>query len=52
MVKDQNKLKNTIREEANEHGITHITIEIEDKNTKCEELECHIKNETKHHHHH
>ena len=51
-TKDQNKLKNTIREEANEHGITHITIEIEDKNTKCEELECHIKNETKHHHHH
>ena len=51
-AKDQNKLKNTIREEANEHGITHITIEIEDKNTKCEELECHIKNETKHHHHH
>ena len=51
-AKDQNKWKNTIREEANEHGITHITIEIEDKNTKCEELECHIKNETKHHHHH
>ncbi|MGN1370661.1 MAG: cation diffusion facilitator family transporter [Candidatus Coprovivens sp.] len=51
-TKDQNKLKKIIREEANEHGITHITIEIEDENTKCEDLECHIKNETKHHHHH
>lgn len=46
-------LKKKIKEELNEHGINHITIEFEDDDEKCEELECVIKNnDTLHHHHH
>ncbi len=51
-AKDLNKLKQTIKEELNEHGISHTTIEIEDKDTPCNEHECSIKTDTTHHHHH
>lgn len=50
-----NELKTKIREEMSEHGIAHVTIEIEDKNYKCAEKECTIKeteNGHSHHHHH
>lgn len=51
-----NELKHTIKEELNEHGISHTTIEIEDKDSKCDEHECCIKesenNHSHHHHHH
>ena len=52
--KNIKELKNKIREEMNEHGICHTTIEIEDKDDICDEKECEIKvnNETGHHHHH
>lgn len=52
--KNIKELKNKIREEMNEHGICHTTIEIEDKDDICDEKECEIKvnNEIGHHHHH
>ena len=48
------ELKKKIRKEMNELGISHTTIEIEDKNDDCEEKECEVKinNEVHHHHHH
>ena len=52
--KNIKELKNKIREEMSELGISHTTIEIEDKDDNCEEKECEIKinNEEIHHHHH
>ncbi len=50
--KDTNKLKKLVKEELNEHGISHTTIEIEDKGNPCDELECCIKQTHHHHHHH
>jgi len=51
--KSQN-IKSQIREELKEHGITHVTIELENKNENCSEIECKIKsnNTNMHHHHH
>lgn len=46
------KLKKTIREEMAEHGISHVTIEIENEKDSCDELECHVKKVTKVHSHH
>ena len=46
------ELKQTIKEELNEHGISHSTIEIERKDECCKDEECHIKEHTHHHHHH
>ena len=56
VTEDKNtiELKKKIREEMNEFGISHTTIEIEDKNDCCDEKECEVKinNEVHHHHHH
>jgi cobalt-zinc-cadmium efflux system protein len=46
------ELKQSIKEELNEHGISHSTIEIERKDECCEDEECHIKEHTSHAHHH
>lgn len=46
------KLKKEIREELLEHGINHVTIEIEEKDEDCKELECIIKSTNSIHHHH
>jgi cobalt-zinc-cadmium efflux system protein len=46
------ELKQSIKEELNEHGISHSTIEIERKDECCEDEECHIKEHTNHGHHH
>ena len=48
------ELKKKIRKEMNELGISHTTIEIENKNDDCEEKECKVKTnkEAYHHHHH
>ena len=55
-LKDTKKLKHEIKEELKEHGIRHVTIETEEPDYKCEEIECVITNEIKsqhsHHHHH
>ena len=52
-TKKVNELKHSIKEELREHGISHTTIELEDKDTQCDEHECCIKKtENNHGHHH
>ena len=40
-----------IKEELEEHGIGHSTIEIELENEKCHDKDCEIKPNKVHHHH-
>lgn len=40
-------IKPLVREELNEHGIGHVTIELESSDEKCDNKECHV-----HFHHH
>lgn len=50
---DPHTVKEAIREELGEHGIFHVTIELEQPGEYCHELECHPpREETSHHHHH
>lgn len=50
---DPHTVKETIREELREHGIFHVTIELEQPGEHCHELQCHPhREETSHHHHH
>lgn len=49
---DTKKVKDNIREELSEHGISHVTIEIETTSQKCSEINCVINTESHHHHHH
>ena len=49
------KIKDTIREELQEHGIGHVTIEIETSTEHCHEKTCHFDfnaSSTHGHHHH
>ena len=50
---DFEKVKKDLKEELEEHGIVHSTIEIETKDSKCDEKNCKVKNikSTTHHHH-
>ncbi len=52
-TKDFEKVKKELKKELEEHGIVHSTIEIEAKDSKCDELDCEVKNikSTTHHHH-
>lgn len=50
--KDTKSIKDAVREELQEHGISHVTIEIEGKDENCEELKCNVKPNLEHHHHH
>ena len=58
VVTDENahKIKDAIREDLCEHGIGHVTIELETSSEHCHEKECHIEtdavSECGHHHHH
>lgn len=47
-------VKAKIREELKEHGIGHVTLELEDKDEDCHEEHCHVDYEASagHHHHH
>ena len=47
-------IKNKLREELKEHGIEHVTLELENDDELCEESSCEIKGKmhTHHHHHH
>ena len=48
-------IKSEIREELEEHGISHVTIEIESENEECKDTKCHVKENHEghgHHHHH
>ena len=52
---ENQNIKSEIREELEEHGIVHVTIELEKEDEVCGEAECHVKenhNEHGHHHHH
>lgn len=50
---DSHNIKKQIREELKEHGVGHVTLEIEAKNEHCHEKHCHIEftSSTRHHHH-
>ena len=47
-------IKDKIREELKEHGISHATLELEGKDEGCHEEHCHVEFEASagHHHHH
>lgn len=50
--KYDDKIKKEVKEELNEHGICHSTIEMELENEDCDDKNCEIKTEVTHHHHH
>ena len=52
-TKDFEKVKKDLKAELKVHGIVHSTIEIEAKDSKCDELDCEVKNikSVTHHHH-
>ena len=51
---EHNKIKNKIREELKEHGISHVTLELEAEYENCKDKHCHINatHSSSHHHHH
>ena len=52
--KDTKFLKGKIKEELKEHGISHTTLEFEESDYNCTDIECKIEepHHHKHHHHH
>lgn len=52
---DHHAIKEAVREELREHGIGHVTLELEEENEHCHEMHCHVdfaENSGHHHHHH
>ena len=52
---DSHEIKHKIREELSEHGINHVTLELEQEGEECHEEHCHVHHEEiehGHHHHH
>lgn len=51
---DAQRVKAEIREELKEHGIGHVTLELESSDEDCHEEHCHVEYEASagHHHHH
>ena len=52
---DPHGLKERIREELAEHGISHATLEMESEGEECHEQNCHVEHacgDGHHHHHH
>ena len=51
---DQHLIKSAIREELEEHGIRHVTLELELEGEECESKHCQAKvcEHSGHHHHH
>ncbi len=49
---ESHKIKRLVREELEEHGIAHATLELENKDEECHCKECHIEQEHSHSHHH
>lgn len=53
IVSNNKNVKEKVKEELKEHGISHATIELEDVNEECHDEECEIDiNDHSHHHHH
>jgi len=51
-AENKNIIKEKVREELEEHGINHVTIEIEEEGYECNQKECEVKESNKHSHHH
>ena len=53
---EAHEIKHKIREELKEHGINHVTLELEDEGEDCGEENCHVHHDEEsscgHHHHH
>ena len=53
---DYKQIKSEVKEELEEHGIAHSTLEFEEKDETCESENCEVKNanheHNNHHHHH
>ncbi len=51
---EPHSIKHKIRDELQEHGIAHVTLELEGKDEGCHEEHCHVEFEASagHHHHH
>lgn len=50
--KYDSEIKKQIKEELNEHGICHSTIELELENEECKNKTCKLEHHEHHHHHH
>ena len=50
-IKNISKLKKCIREELEEHGINHVTIEVDKNKDECSDKECEVKHSSNSHHH-
>ncbi len=51
---DHHKVKDEVRKELREHGIAHVTLELEAEGEHCHETHCHVEfhEHSGHHHHH
>ena len=49
---DTHEIKEKVREELSEHGISHTTLELENEGEHCECEHCHTVSHSNHHHHH
>lgn len=51
---DAHEIKEKIREELREHGVCHVTLELEEDGEDCHEGHCHVELSASvgHHHHH
>ena len=49
---DTKEIKHKVKEELEEHGICHSTLELETENENCEHIECKVEHHHSHSHHH
>ena len=49
---DAHEIKEKIRAELREHGISHVTLELEAEGEHCHEEQCRVKHSSGGHHHH
>lgn len=49
---DRKEIKEKVRNELFLHGITHVTLELEDESEECHDKACHAECHHHHHHHH
>ena len=53
---DAKEIKEQVRKELSEHGIGHVTLELEAECEECGEINCHVEHDEEmghgHHHHH
>ena len=49
---EPHEIKEKVREELSEHGITHSTLELERSDEHCHHKHCHIEHSGEHHFHH